>query len=542
MAKFNKKAARHSSAPIYEYPTTTEAFTKELLEEPTATSNYEGGLAFSLSDKAELFTRVATSLVGEPKFYCSGEEADDSMIKAIQRVLVADPEFVLKLAAYCRNELYLRTVPLVMLTEFANGMVPRSDADSTLVHPSELVPNSRRYVSKIVRRADEIPELLAIQLDRNTRYPRKHSKIPMLIKNGLRDAFNSFTEYQFQKYQMHGKSVSMRDALFMVHPRGKTPEQQAVYDRIANGTIGSPQTWEAKLMAEGASKESWEAAIPSMGYMAILRNLRNFLKHGVDLNLIAPILTDPQRVARSKQFPFRFYSAYRAVMEIPYMEIVRPQDRTRLLRMLETAIDQSVINVPRLPGMTVVAVDVSGSMGKTVSDHSTVTMKDVSAVLGAIAANISDECLVYPFASDCDIVPLYSGNVLENAKMILNRSLGYGTEAYKVFQHLIKHEISVDRIILFSDMQCYGGAYGSSDISGMFMRYQRDINPNVYMYSVDLAGYGTAVLPERTRNVVLLSGWNERMLNFIRLFETDAVTMVDEIERYDQRLFGTPAS
>lgn len=86
-----------------------------------------------------------------------------------------------------------------------------------------------------------------------------------------------------------------------------------------------------------------------MGYMAILRNLRNFLKHGVDLNLIAPILTDPQRVARSKQFPFRFYSAYRAVMEIPYMEIARPQDRTRLLRMLETAIDQSVINVPGYP-------------------------------------------------------------------------------------------------------------------------------------------------------------------------------------------------
>jgi len=40
----------------------------------TKMTNYEGGLAFKLDPITELYTRVATCLVNEPKFY--GETGD----------------------------------------------------------------------------------------------------------------------------------------------------------------------------------------------------------------------------------------------------------------------------------------------------------------------------------------------------------------------------------------------------------------------------------------------------------------------------------
>ena len=52
-----------------------------------------------------------------------------------------------------------------------------------------------------------------------------------------------------------------------------------------------------------------------MGYMALLRNLRNFDQAGVSDAVAAQVaarLADPAQVARSRQLPMRFLSAYRA--------------------------------------------------------------------------------------------------------------------------------------------------------------------------------------------------------------------------------------
>ena len=69
-----------------------------------------------------------------------------------------------------------------------------------------------------------------------------------------------------------------------------------------SGWLGGPMDYVA-----------WAAIIPSMGYMALLRNLRNFDQAGV----LGRCLRDgrgeawPTRseVARTRQFPFRFLSA-----------------------------------------------------------------------------------------------------------------------------------------------------------------------------------------------------------------------------------------
>src|SRR5690606_9978915 len=77
---------------------------------------------------------------------------------------------------------------------------------------------------------------------------------------------------------------------------------------------GAGMTWEALsgVIEGGMDAKAWESIIPSMGYMATLRNLRNFLDAGVDrkiLDSLAAWLADPDEVVKSRQLPLRFLSA-----------------------------------------------------------------------------------------------------------------------------------------------------------------------------------------------------------------------------------------
>src|SRR4029077_5699194 len=129
----------------------------------------------------------------------------------------------------------------------------------------------------------------------------------------------------------------------------------------------------------GVSKRDlWAALIPSMGYMALLRNLRNFDDAGVPDGIAAAVaarLTDPEQVAKSRQFPFRFLSAYRAV---PSLRWAYP---------LERALNLSLANVPALGGRTLVLVDRSLSMGDAkMSGRAEMVWADAAAVFGAAIA------------------------------------------------------------------------------------------------------------------------------------------------------------
>nr|KAG5700930.1 hypothetical protein BaRGS_034215 [Batillaria attramentaria] len=54
-------------------------------------------------------------------------------------------------------------------------------------------------------------------------------------------------------------------------------------------------------------------------FMAMLRNLRNLIKAGISMkhhNMVIRRLTDQRQVVNSKQFPFRFFSAYQVLNEL----------------------------------------------------------------------------------------------------------------------------------------------------------------------------------------------------------------------------------
>src|SRR5690606_12145018 len=106
-----------------------------------------------------------------------------------------------------------------------------------------------------------------------------------------------------------------------------------------------------------------------LGYMAMMRNLRNILQADVSPNHIQKVydlLTNEQAVLHSKQLPFRFLSAYRELMNISSAYT------GYFLEALETAVKISAQNIKGFDLSTslLIASDVSGSMYKTVSSKS----------------------------------------------------------------------------------------------------------------------------------------------------------------------------
>ena len=474
--------------------------------------NYGGATVYKTDPKTELISRVLCTLVGEDKFYVSGEKSDNELVDLLKEIANREPEFCLKLAAYARNEFYLRSVPQLILVELANHKK---------VKGSGLIP---KYAPYIIQRADEITEIIAYQLN-------KFGKpIPNSLKKAVADAFNRFDAYQFAKYNRNGQ-VKLRDAMFLCHPKPKDEAQAEIFKKLADDVLEPPETWEVVISTKGSTKKNWESIIPRMGYMAKLRNLRNFLKKDVNLEPVIQYLIDPEKVKNSKQLPFRFLAAYREVQKIPTL-------KTQLvLEAISKAMEISLVNLPKLEGYTCVAVDNSGSMDNFLSNKGSIKYADIAATMGACLNKVSN-ALIVVFSENAYFLTLNRNNdILANVGTILSSCEPASTNAYKVPQLLLRKNIKVDRLILLSDMQCWDSDAVDwddyEDFASNFREYRNKIAPNCYLYSVDLAGYGKGVqVPQGERNTVLLAGWSDRIFDFIANWEKDRTSQVKMIENY----------
>src|SRR2546426_4858375 len=191
------------------------------------------------------------------------------------------------------------------------------------------------------------------------------------LKRGLAEAFENFDAYQLAKYDRDGE-VKLKDVLKIVHPKPKTPERSEIYRLLKERKLPIPETWETYISAHGSTQENWEHILPKMGYMAKLRNLRNLLDKNVEMEPVLEHLANAKAVLTSKQFPFRYFSAYRELENHP------SPNTPEVLEALETAMELSVENVPDFQGTTFISADNSGSMQSPVSWKSKVKLAEVA--------------------------------------------------------------------------------------------------------------------------------------------------------------------
>ena len=503
--------------------------------------NHEGGVAFQLEPKQELINLTLTSMINEDKFYVSGVDEFKRFTDLIFIVSNYDPEFILKLAKYARNEFYMRTAPVVLL------------AEASMIEDCK--PFVRQYAPQIIKRADELTEVIAYwtsaygSIGSNGNVP-----FPNSLKKGVADSFNNFNEYHLTKYDRKG-AVTLKDVLRICHPAPKDETQDNLFAYLADKEYDPDKlpivkakaklndfdtlndeaiafikennfTWEVLVSKFGNFKEVWDSI--NLPFMAMLRNLRNLIKSGANLNKYIQMLLDKNQVFASKQFPFRFYTAYREIQQLDRaVGDVRP-----VLNALTYAVEHSVNNLPKLPGLSIVSADVSGSMQQPVSRRGTVLCSDISLLFTAMADKICDNAIVSVFGTKFATLNTNGREDIFTLMSELEKvNVGWSTNGYLIPKYLLEKQIKVDRIIVFSDMQMYddNNYYSEQSFKGYFNKYVA-YNPDVYLYTIDLAGYGHSVVDPNNPRVVKIAGWSDKVLNLIAHYESDKSTLVKGIE------------
>ncbi|REH01687.1 TROVE domain-containing protein [Flavobacterium aquicola] len=499
-----------------------------LSKEKTAIVNHEKAKAFPLTAEYELYAAVVTTSLSA-SFY----EKEDTRLERIKALIQkSNPVFVAKLAVYARNEMHMRSVPLVLIVELAKIY----SGDSLI---SKMIVN-------VMQRADEITELLAYyQMANDRKGVKKLNRLSKQIQKGLAVSFNKFDEYQFAKYNRDG-AVKLKDALFLVHPKAKDDSQQELFNKIVNDTLATPYTWETELSQLGRFKYSneaekqkaftqkWEELIDSnkVGYMALMRNLRNILEanvSGFHVMKVCEYLSNEKAVLNSKQLPFRFLAAYREVKEMNF------KYTTMVLDALEDAVMISARNIKGFDVNTsiVIACDVSGSMQKNISPKSKVMLYDIGLMLGMLMQNRCQNVVSGMFGDTWKIINMSKRNVLSNVNEYYRREgeVGYATNGYLVLEDLIKRKQITDKVMLFTDVQMWNNAYTKDSFANSWNRY-KNIAPNAKLYLFDLAGYGQAPINIQKNDVYLIAGWSDKVFDVLHALEDNgsALNYINRIE------------
>jgi len=489
--------------------------------------NLAGANAYRLSPEWELYTSVVTTSLNN-SFY---EQEEERIARVRNLIGSCDPLFVARLAVYARTAMNLRSIPLVMAVELAR--VHKGD---------DLV---RRLTAQTIRRADEITELLAYYQQANQRTgTKKLNRLSKQLQAGLQDAFNAFDAYQFAKYNRDSE-VRLRDALFLVHPKAKDGQQQEVFNEIVSNSLPTPYTWETELSAVGqnsfaTSKEKaaafrakWEELIDSekLGYMALLRNLRNLLEAEVSGEHILKVgnkLASEKAVESSKQLPFRFLAAYRELSKTPSLYA------TMLMTALERAVQVSARNITGFDDSSriLIACDVSGSMQYPISPKSKIMRYDIGLMLGMLLKSRCAKVMTGIFGDRWKLISLPDTGILSNVDAFYKREdeVGYSTNGYLVIKDLIERRAEIDKVMMFTDCQLWNNN-GNFQLEDQWKEYKK-ICPKAKLYLFDLAGYGNTPLDITREDVYLIAGWSDKIFNLLSAIDngSDALTEIKRIE------------
>src|SRR4051812_30101878 len=240
-------------------------------------------------------------MLWEDAFYEDGQSIAARIKDLVSKVPAED---VAALAVRARMEMKLRHVPLLLARELVRNKY-----------------NVASLLPQIINRPDELGEFLTLYW-KDGRRP-----IASSVKRGLAAAFTKFNEYSLAKYN-RDVGIKLRDVLFLVHPKPKDAEQEAVWKRLVDGKLATPDTWETALSGGEDKNTAWtrlltEKKLPAL---ALLRNLRNMDEAKVDKALIKTALGEcnPEWV-----LPFRFISAAK------YAPTLEPELETLMFKCLE---------------------------------------------------------------------------------------------------------------------------------------------------------------------------------------------------------------
>jgi hypothetical protein len=495
-------------------------------------TTFAGGAGYARDARSDLFLLAAATMVGEDTFYERSAARDSRFRDLVHAATRQDPDWVAHFVAFLRGGMNMRSAAIVVAAESA--LARRAGTDRPPAVPV------RRMVADAMLRADEPAEFLAYWKARTGKVT-----LPGGVQRGVGDAVTRlYTERAALKYDGVAAAWRMADVVALAKPRPAGPWQADLFDYLADrrwrrdtvrvterlpvlsayrAAMAMPpgerrawfladpgrlaragMTWEQLSSLGPMDAQAWTAVLPRLGLMALVRNLRNLDEAGVPDDVAAAAaarLADPEEVRASRQFPYRFLSAYRA---------------TRSLRWghaLEQAVRASTANIPALPGRTLVLADTSGSMQRAVSARSAVRHADVAALFAVALAARGCRVDLHGFADGVFRHRLSpGGSVLRQTEEFTARigEVGHGTRTVAALKSAYRGH---DRVVLFSDMQAF--AYPGTGEGGLSV--SDAVPASVPMFGVNTAGYAAAAIDTGRPGRYEIGGFSDKLFTVVDL-------------------------
>ena len=581
--------------------------------------------------KVTMINSVATSLLRSPDFRDKKDETMKYLTKLGKRISHHDPEFILKLALYTRNELNVRTTANFLLALASSIPYCR--------------PYLKKYFSASVRLPSdwiEIAEIYQAFHDKSINF----GSLPTALRKVMGNKFPNFDAYQLAKYnkdtskkKKKGKKKDNKKGpgkeirIFDKKPRIPKPpppppssssnsssdsedsivcsesESEEELERLTftlkqlirklhifdpvehvmclvgkrypedpeafrrSGLPGiwdqdkagkrmklpTPETWETQVSLRGNKASIWEELIDhrKLPFMAMLRNLRNLIIAAISQKhhqWVINKLTDERAVVNSRQFPFRFFSAYEVLKGLENVSKVRPLSDVQkgfnpmrkirkvkeipeispdLLKKYENALDSALKiathhNVKPISGTTVVLCNVGISMQKPCTSARGLgkpkTVLEIGLLLGLMCKYACEDCTMNLYGGNVyREVSLEEGTILNNMDRLLSIINGEflssqeGAIPPELLRHLLINRVAVDNLVLLTDQMNLESRDGKGMLN-FLNKYRQLVNPNLLFVSIDLCsrtiGVSSTITPQHENNIHL-AGYSDQILRFI---------------------------
>jgi 60 kDa SS-A/Ro ribonucleoprotein len=417
---------------------------------------HEGAPARVISPELQLRRAVLACTLWEEQFYESGVEIAHRIAELVPQV---DALRVAALAVEARERMKLRHAPLLLVREMARLATHRALVAETL--------------ARVIQRPDELSEFVAIY------WAGGRTPLSAQVKKGLAAAFTKFDEYALAKYNRDAP-VKLRDVLFLSHAKPVDAAQEALWKRLVEGELATPDTWEVALSGGEDKAGTWERLLAErkLGALALLRNLRNMKAAKVDDKLVREAV---RSMRTDRVLPFRFIAAARYA---PQWE-----------RELEDTMFRCVSEQEKVAGKTVLLVDVSGSMTAQLSRKSEMLRTDAAYGLAVLLREVCEDVDVYSFSDELVRVPSRRGFALRDA--IDASQVHGGTYLGKAVSEI---DGDYDRMIVLTDEQSHDRVPG----------------PRGRGYMINVASYQNGVGYGPWTHI---DGWSESVIEYVRGLE-----------------------
>ena len=209
----------------------------------------------------------------------------------------------------------------------------------------------------------------------------------------------------------------------------------------------------------------WEALLPNMGLMAMIRNLNKMTSIGmvrplsVASNLICEKLNDAEAIKTQRLHPIAILIAQR-MYKRGYGDLgsLRWTPDQNVVAALESAFYKAFDAVEPTGKRIMLGVDVSGSMGNhRCTGTNLLTSREAACLMAMLAVRTEPRTFIHAFSNEFMALPLSKTSTLEEA-VTYTRTLPFmRTNCGIPMQYAIAHNLEVDCFCIYTDNETNDG-------------------------------------------------------------------------------------